>query len=94
MTELIDGADVLIDATDNFETRLLINDSAWKKSIPWVYGACVGSSGTVFPFVPGETEPALLEPPVDGRPPLDGDVRILASPDHHQLALYLRGAGQ
>ncbi|KAA0955783.1 thiazole biosynthesis adenylyltransferase ThiF [Sporosarcina sp. ANT_H38] len=54
--ELItENADLIMDATDNFETRLLINDIAWKKNIPWIYGACVGSSGTMFPFVPGES---------------------------------------
>jgi len=55
MEQITEDVDLIMDATDNFETRLLINDCAWKKNIPWVYGACVGSSGTVFPFVPGET---------------------------------------
>ncbi|ARK25192.1 thiamine biosynthesis protein ThiF [Sporosarcina sp. P37] len=49
------GADILLDATDNFETRLLINDVAWKLNTPWVYGAVVSSSGSVFPFIPGRT---------------------------------------
>ncbi len=53
--ELIHNVDVIVDATDNFETRLLINDIAWKKNIPWIYGACVGSSSMVYPFIPGET---------------------------------------
>lgn len=48
-------ADLLLDATDNFEARLLLNDFAWKQGIPWIYGACVGSSSSVFPFVPGKT---------------------------------------
>ena len=55
MEQITEDVDLIMDATDNFETRLLINDSAWKKNIPWIYGACVGSSGTVFPFVPGES---------------------------------------
>lgn len=55
LEEIAKDADLLMDATDNFETRLLMNDVAWKKGIPWVYGACVGSSGTVFPFIPGES---------------------------------------
>ncbi|WP_040287647.1 ThiF family adenylyltransferase [Sporosarcina koreensis] len=46
-------ADILLDATDNFEARLLLNDFAWKHGIPWIYGACVGSSSSVFPFIPG-----------------------------------------
>lgn len=55
MEEISRNADLLLDATDNFETRLLMNDIAWKTGIPWIYGACVGSSGTVFPFIPGES---------------------------------------
>lgn len=55
LEEMVEDADLIMDATDNFETRLLINDVAWKKGIPWIYGACVGSSGTVFPFIPMET---------------------------------------
>ncbi|QUG41508.1 ThiF family adenylyltransferase [Psychrobacillus sp. INOP01] len=52
---LVTRVDVIIDATDNFETRLLINDAAYKHNIPWIYGACVGSSGVVFPFIPEQT---------------------------------------
>ena len=55
MEEITEDADLIMDATDNFETRLLMNDVAWKKGIPWIYGACVGSSGTVFPFIPGRS---------------------------------------
>lgn len=47
--------DLIIDATDNFETRLLINDIATKFKIPWIYGACIGSSGMTFTFRPGTT---------------------------------------
>src|SRR5678815_1918762 len=43
--ELIADADVVLDGTDNFETRYLINDAAVKLGIPWVYGAAVGLSG-------------------------------------------------
>ncbi|PIC64786.1 thiamine biosynthesis protein ThiF [Sporosarcina sp. P13] len=55
LAEIAVDANVLIDATDNFETRLLINDVAWSLDIPWIYGAVVGSSGSVFPFIPGKT---------------------------------------
>lgn len=55
MENLAKKSTLLIDATDNFETRLLINDAAFKYDIPWIYGACIGSSGVVFPFVPGKT---------------------------------------
>lgn len=48
-------SDVIMDATDNFETRLAINDVSHKTKRPWIYGACVGSAGVVFPFVPGRS---------------------------------------
>ncbi|WP_172193732.1 ThiF family adenylyltransferase [Saccharibacillus qingshengii] len=53
--ELASKCSLIMDATDNFETRLLIGDAALEAGIPWIYGACVGSSGTVFPFVPGRS---------------------------------------
>ncbi|MCM3004721.1 thiazole biosynthesis adenylyltransferase ThiF [Priestia koreensis] len=49
------GVDVIIDATDNFDTRLIINDLAQKHQVPWVYGACVGSYGISYTILPGET---------------------------------------
>lgn len=53
METLIKKSTLVMDATDNFETRLLINDASVKYGVPWIYGACVGSSGAIFPFVPG-----------------------------------------
>src|SRR5579883_506625 len=47
--ELLEGADVILDGTDNFETRYLINDYAVARSVPWIYGAAVGSYGLVMP---------------------------------------------
>ncbi|MCE4956490.1 ThiF family adenylyltransferase [Macrococcoides caseolyticum] len=47
--------DCILDATDNFETRLLINDFCFKYNIPWVYGACVESTYVACPFIPGIT---------------------------------------
>src|SRR3954471_11052437 len=37
MEEISRNADLILDATDNFETRLLMNDIAWKTGIPWIY---------------------------------------------------------
>jgi molybdopterin-synthase adenylyltransferase len=53
--ELVDGIDVIVDGTDNFETRLLINDASLETNIPWVNGGCVGSHGQVMTILPGET---------------------------------------
>lgn len=53
--DLLGDADLVLDGTDNFETRFLINDFCIRQNIPWVYGAAVGSYGLTFPVVPGET---------------------------------------
>ena len=52
---LVHGADCILDATDNFETRFLINDAAVKHGIPWVYGAAVGSYGVSMTVLPQDT---------------------------------------
>lgn len=57
--ELIEGHDVIIDATDNIETRLLVNDAAMKTSTPFFMGACVGSYGLTFPIGIQENQPCL-----------------------------------
>src|SRR5699024_9873337 len=51
----LNGVDLIIDATDNLDTRFLLNDIAHKYQIPWVFGACVGSSGMTFTIIPGKT---------------------------------------
>jgi adenylyltransferase/sulfurtransferase len=52
---LAEDVDLLLDGTDNFETRFLINDVAVKHGKPWVYGACIGATGLVMPIIPNET---------------------------------------
>src|SRR6516165_438690 len=52
VAELLGGADIVLDATDNFETRYLINDWSVRESVPWIYGAAVGSYGIAFPVLP------------------------------------------
>ncbi|OIK16160.1 thiamine biosynthesis protein MoeB [Bacillus sp. MUM 116] len=47
--------DLMIDATDNFETRMMLNDVSQKYGVPWIYGACVGSYGISYTIVPGLT---------------------------------------
>ena len=53
--ELMKGHTIVVDATDNFETSLVINDAAMKQGIPYIFGACVGSYGLVLPIIPDET---------------------------------------
>ena len=55
LEELVTNVDVMIDATDNFETRFIVNDMAQKYSIPWIYGACVGSYGLSYTILPSKT---------------------------------------
>lgn len=52
---LLKNVDLVIDATDNFDIRLLMNDLLQQQNIPWIFGSCVGSSGMCFTILPGET---------------------------------------
>jgi molybdopterin/thiamine biosynthesis adenylyltransferase len=69
---LIQGCDLVLDGTDNFSTRYLINDACVKHGVNWVYGAAVGSSGATMSVRPGTT-PCLRcvfeEPPQPGSAP-------------------------
>ena len=53
--ERLGPAGVILDGTDNFETRYLINDYAVSRSLSWIYGAAVGSYGLTMPVIPGRT---------------------------------------
>jgi adenylyltransferase/sulfurtransferase len=69
--ELLGEAALILDGTDNFDTRYLINDYAISRATPWIYGAAVGSYGLTMPVLPGRT--ACLkclypEPPAGAQP--------------------------
>jgi len=53
--DLFEDIDLILDGTDNFETRYLVNDWAVCNGKPWIYGAAVGSYGITMPVVPGQT---------------------------------------
>jgi molybdopterin-synthase adenylyltransferase len=53
--ELLGDCDVILDGTDNFETRLLVNDFAVKHRLPWIYAAAVASYGVTLVIRPGVT---------------------------------------
>ena len=53
--QLLDGCDVVVDGTDNFATRYLINDACVKHNINWIYGAAVGSYGVTMTIRPHQT---------------------------------------
>ncbi|HKW98319.1 MAG TPA: ThiF family adenylyltransferase [Bryobacteraceae bacterium] len=72
--ELLAGAEVILDGTDNFEARYLINDFAVSRGVAWIYGAAVGSYGITMPVIPQTT--ACLrcvypEPPRTAQPTCD-----------------------
>jgi molybdopterin-synthase adenylyltransferase len=52
---LLENFDLILDGTDNFETRYLINDFAVDRSIPWIYSAAVGSYAVTLNVLPGRT---------------------------------------
>jgi molybdopterin-synthase adenylyltransferase len=53
--ELLSGVAVLLDGTDNFETRYLLNDFAVSQGVPWIYAAAVASYAVTMTVLPGET---------------------------------------
>jgi molybdopterin/thiamine biosynthesis adenylyltransferase len=55
IASLLDGMQLVLDGTDNFETRYLLNDFAVKNSLPWIYAAAVGSYGVTLNILPGQT---------------------------------------
>jgi adenylyltransferase/sulfurtransferase len=81
--------DLVLDATDNMETRYLINDACVKHKIPWVYGGVIGATGMTMDVIPGKT--ACLQclseaPPAPGSMPtcetegvLSGAPAVIAS---------------
>ncbi|PGY09315.1 thiazole biosynthesis adenylyltransferase ThiF [Bacillus sp. AFS031507] len=91
VTELLDWAqnvDLMIDATDNFETRMIMNDVAQKVGIPWIYGACVGSYGISYTIIPEKTPclACLLETvPLGG---LTCDTAGIISPAVNMVVAY------
>jgi adenylyltransferase/sulfurtransferase len=69
--DLLAGAGVILDGTDNFETRLLINDYSVREGIPWIYGAAVASYGIAMPVIPGDSacfRCIYPEPPAGAQP--------------------------
>lgn len=69
--ELLSGFDLILDGTDNFEARFLINDVAILTGTPWIYTGAIGAEGLVWPLNPPRTPclRCLLE-----EPPAGGDV--------------------
>ena len=79
--ELLKGADLVLDGTDNFEARFLVNDVCVREGIPWVYGACVGAYGLallVRPHVSPCLRCVLEEMPAPGSGPTCDTAGVVA----------------
>lgn len=75
VAQLADGTELMLDGTDNFETRYLINDLSVQSGRAWIYGAVVGAAGLSMVVIPTET-PCLRcvfeeAPPADANPTCD-----------------------
>lgn len=53
--DILEDIDLVVDGTDNLETRYLMNEACVKLKLPWIHGACAAGSGTAFTIRPGET---------------------------------------
>lgn len=77
---LVGGANLILDGTDNLQTRFLVNDIAVKSGVPWIYGACIGTEGMIMPVLPHHT-PCLRcvfgQAPAPGTTPTCDTVGIL-----------------
>ena len=72
--DLLSGVDLILDGTDNFETRYLVNDFAVREGVPWIYGGAVASYGLTMPVIPGRTaclKCVYPEPPSGVQPTCD-----------------------
>jgi adenylyltransferase/sulfurtransferase len=79
---LCGDVDVILDGTDNFETRFLLNDFACRERKPWIYGGCIGSQGQCMTIVPGRTgclRCLIVSPPPPGTTPTCETAGILGS---------------
>jgi adenylyltransferase/sulfurtransferase len=86
--ELVSGADLVLDGTDNFETRFLVNDVCVRAGVPWVYGACVGAYGLALLVRPRVTpclRCLLEEMPAPGSGPTCDTAGVVA-PIVHVIA--------
>lgn len=63
-----DNVDVILDGSDNFEIRFLLNDASVKFAIPWIYGGCLGADGQTMTILPSESA-CLNCLMLDGPPP-------------------------
>ena len=81
VAKLATDVDVIVDGTDNFATRFLLNDFAVKHRKPWIYGGCIGAEGQTMTIMPGETACLaclMAEAPPPGTTPTCDTAGIIA----------------
>jgi adenylyltransferase/sulfurtransferase len=101
IASLVEGADIILDGTDNFETRFLLNDASLKFGVPWVYGGCIGAEGQTLTILPGETAclrclmpeapPAGSTPTCDAAGILGTIINVIASLQANEAIKILSG---
>ncbi len=98
---LLAGAALVLDATDNYETRYLINDYAVEQAVPWIYAGAVGAYAVSMNILPGETAclacifaeaPTGLVETCDTAGILNTAVNLAASIESTEALKYLVGA--
>jgi adenylyltransferase/sulfurtransferase len=104
IASLCDGVDVILDGTDNFETRFLLNDASLKFRIPWIYGGCLGAEGQTMTILPGETaclRCLMQDSPLPGTTPtcdtagiLSPIINVIASIEAQEAIKILAGKPQ
>lgn len=96
--ELLEGSDAIIDAMDNFPTRFILNETAFKLKIPLFHGSIYGLEGRAMTVIPGKT--ACLRcffsesPPKEVFPVLGATPALIAMIQVTEVIKYLIGAGR
>ncbi len=100
---LLEGVELILDGTDNFETRYLVNDYAVKTATPWIYAAAVGSYGVTLNVIPGVTaclacvfpdSPTGMVETCETAGVLGSAVNLVASIETAEALKFLVGAAQ
>jgi adenylyltransferase/sulfurtransferase len=87
---LLRDVNVVVDGTDNFETRFLLNDACVEAGVPWVYGGCIGSEGQTMTIVPNQSaclRCLIRDAPPPGTTPTCDTAGIIG-PIVHVVAAY------
>lgn len=95
IADLVPGQDLILDGTDNFETRYLLNDASLKWGVPWIYGACVASYGLCLTVLPDKSPclRCILEHiPLPGSSPTCDTSGVIAPIVHFVAALQAADA--